>query len=83
MDDPALEAGEHAAALRGLSRVHAISGTFGRMWRPIQKLIADERLSQLSIMDVGCGDSLLLRQLYHRALRQGCELHLIGCDFSA
>ena len=53
------------------------------MWRPIQKLIADERLSQLSIMDVGCGDSLLLRQLYHRALRQGCELHLIGCDFSA
>ena len=82
MDDPALDAGEHAAALRGLRRVHAISGTSGRMWRPIQRLLTTCRLSELSVMDVGCGDGSMLRQLWQLARRSGCKLHLHGCDFS-
>ncbi len=83
MDDPALDAHEHLAALHGLQRIHALSGTLGRLWRPLQQLIQANRLSQLSVMDVGCGDSLLLRQLYRKAQNHGCSLHLIGCDFSS
>ncbi len=82
MDDPALDAGEHAAALRGLRRVHAISGTSGRMWRPIQRLLTTCGLSELSIMDVGCGDGSILRHLWQLARRIGCKLQLHGCDFS-
>lgn len=82
MDDPLLEMSEHTAALMGLQRIHALSGTLGRMWRPIKKLIDTQQLRQLRVLDVGCGDSLLLRQLYHRAAKRGCSLHVIGCDFS-
>jgi 2-polyprenyl-3-methyl-5-hydroxy-6-metoxy-1,4-benzoquinol methylase len=62
--------------------VHRISGTVGHLWHPIQRLIATERLKQLSVMDVGCGDGWILRQLWRRARRVGCELQLHGCDFS-
>jgi 2-polyprenyl-3-methyl-5-hydroxy-6-metoxy-1,4-benzoquinol methylase len=82
MDDPSLDEGEHAAALRGLRRVHAISGTSRRMWRPIQRLITTYELSELSILDVGCGDGALLRHLWKVARRSGCSLQLHGCDFS-
>lgn len=83
MDDPALDAGEHSAALLSLRRVHSLSGTVGRLWRPIERLIAKHQLSSLSIMDVGCGDGHVLRQLWQRARRCGCDLRLHGCDFSS
>ncbi|MCA9159847.1 MAG: methyltransferase domain-containing protein [Planctomycetales bacterium] len=83
MDDPDLDANEHIAALGGLRRIHALSGTLGRFWRPLQQLIQPDQLRHLSVMDVGCGDSLLLRQLYRKSQQHDCTLHLIGCDFSA
>ncbi len=83
MDDPALEDQQHAAALCGLQRIHAVSGTLGRMWRPLKQLLATQPDQQLRVMDVGCGDGLLLRQLYHCARRHGYTLQLVGCDFSA
>ena len=82
MDDPALDADEHIAALRGLQRIHALSGTLGRLWQPLRQLIQADGLSHLSVMDVGCGDGVLLRQLFRKAQKHGCALHLIGCDFS-
>ncbi len=82
MDDPALDADQHAAALRGLRRVHALSGTIGRLWRPIERLITTDGLHELSIMDVGCGDGCILRQLWQLAHRRGCNLRLHACDFS-
>jgi SAM-dependent methyltransferase len=82
MDDPGLAAAEHLAALRGLRRVHRLSGTVRHLWSPIGRLIATERPKQLSVMDVGCGDGWILRQLWKRARRTGCELQLHGCDFS-
>ncbi len=83
MDDPALGAAEHAAALRGLQRVHRITGTVGRLWRPIEHLLKTEGLKELSVMDVGCGDGWMLRQLGDCARQRGYKLHLVGCDFSA
>lgn len=82
MDDPDLDPAEHARALKALARVHVLSGTEGRLWGAIDKLAKQANLQQLSIMDVGCGDARLLRQLYKRAQARGIELHLHGCDFS-
>lgn len=82
MDDPGLGDAEHAAALQGLARVHILTGTAGRLWRPIERLYRKRKTRQLSIMDVGCGDGILLRKLARRAARRGLSLRLIGCDFS-
>ncbi len=83
MDDPSLDLQQHALALRGLQRIHALSGTLGRLWKPLKSLIQANSLQTLSIMDVGCGDGLLLRQLWTKARRIGCDLRLVGCDFSS
>lgn len=82
MDDPNLSEAEHLAALQGLARVHRLTGTAGRLWRPIERLFHEQNARQLSIMDVGCGDGLLLRKLARRATAKGLSLRLIGCDFS-
>lgn len=82
MDDPGLDSAEHARALKALGRVHVLSGTEGRLWRAIDKLAKQANLKQLSIMDVGCGDARLLRQLYKKSKANGIELQLHGCDFS-
>lgn len=82
MDDPNLGEAEHRAALQGLARVHRLTGTAGRLWRPIERLFHERNTRQLSVMDVGCGDGLLLRKLARRATAKGLTLRLIGCDFS-
>lgn len=82
MDDPALNSDEHARALRGLARVHWWTGTASRLWKTIHPLLGPRTESPLRVMDVGCGDGLLLRQLASRARRQHKGLHPIGCDFS-
>jgi 2-polyprenyl-3-methyl-5-hydroxy-6-metoxy-1,4-benzoquinol methylase len=83
MDDPGLNPEEHIQALRGLERIHAISGTTGRMWRAIRGWYACQRFSQVTVMDVGCGNAALLRNLWTRAQRHGLSLQLVGCDFSS
>lgn len=83
MDDPALDAHLHIQALRGLSRIHRLTGTLGRLWAPIRKLIQETDAQQLTVLDVGCGDGVFLRQLWKRANRLGCRLQLVGCDFSS
>ena len=82
MDDPSLGDAEHVAALLGLARVHRLTGTADRLWRPIERLFREQATQQLSVMDVGCGDGLLLRTLARRAKAKGLSLRLIGCDFS-
>lgn len=83
MDDPDLSPAEHAAALQGLARVHRLTGTVGRLLQPIERLARRLEVRQLTVMDVGCGDGLMLRNLARRAARQGLVLRLIGCDFSS
>lgn len=87
MDDPQLDRSEHEQALRGLRRVHVVSGTEPRIWRAIQNVVRSKPhanlSSKLSVMDVGCGDGSLLRQLWKRAKKAGIELEIIGVDFSA
>jgi SAM-dependent methyltransferase len=82
MDDPGLSFDEHADALRALARIHALTGLTRRIWRSVAGILREEPCDQLTIMDVGCGDGLLLRELWKRAKRQECNLRLIGCDIS-
>jgi 2-polyprenyl-3-methyl-5-hydroxy-6-metoxy-1,4-benzoquinol methylase len=82
MDDPSLGRREHQLALHGLARVHALTGTAGRLWKPMRRIMRQRKLTSMSVMDIGCGDGLLLRKLWQKAQSNGCELKLIGCDFS-
>jgi 2-polyprenyl-3-methyl-5-hydroxy-6-metoxy-1,4-benzoquinol methylase len=80
MDDPSLSAEEHAHALKGLARVHRLTGTSSRLWKCIRQHRNEAR--KFVVMDVGCGDGLLLLQLYSLASNEGIELELHACDFS-
>lgn len=81
MDDPALDRTEHARALRGLSRIHALTGTTKRLWRHIAPL-TKQSTSPLTVMDVGCGDAMTLFKLSKCAQRAGRSIRIVGCDFS-
>ncbi len=83
MDDPRLDPGEHQRALRALERVQRLSGTAGRMWTAIKGWYDATQPSRVTVMDVGCGNAVLLRSLWHRAQKHQLPIELIGCDFSS
>lgn len=83
MDDPALSLPEHLQALRGLQRVHWLTGTTRRLWNPMERFLREHQRSSLSVIDVGCGDASVLRSLWKKARSRGYTLVPIGCDFSA
>ena len=86
MDDPSLPKDQHDHALRGLTRIHQFSGLVNRFWRPIkQHLKTNAQQSPdaiVRIMDVGCGDAYLLRQLGRKAKAAGLPVELVGADMS-
>lgn len=83
MDDPKLPESEHQQALRGLERVHRVSGTTGRLWRTVLRAMPASATDRpWRILDVGCGDAFVLRGFAQRAASAGRSVELIGCDFS-
>jgi len=56
MDDPALDAAAHDAALRALSRVHHLSGTGVRLRRTLTRIAGTVPPGRpLRVLDVACG----------------------------
>jgi 2-polyprenyl-3-methyl-5-hydroxy-6-metoxy-1,4-benzoquinol methylase len=82
MDDPALSDHEHIRALRGLRRINAISGTTGAIWRPIARLVRQQNLDRIRILDIGCGGGDLVFALAAKARRRKIDLDIAGCDMS-
>lgn len=82
MDDPALDAAAHHAALRGLRRINAVSGSAGVLWRAIERIAARRGLRSVSVLDVACGGGDLLGRLARRAGRSDLDVRLAGCDIS-
>lgn len=85
MDDPALDAHRHLAALRGLERINAWSGTVGVLWRAIEPELRsrrDEGLPPLRLLDVATGSGDVPCWLAATARRQGLALEVLACDFS-
>jgi hypothetical protein len=94
MDDPALPAGEHLAALDALATINAVSFTARQVAHAVARLVGpslpDDR--PLEIVDVACGGgditialaSLLDRRLSRAGSRPaGRGVRVIGIDLSA
>ena len=86
MDDPSLPKDQHDHALRGLTRIHQFSGLVNRFWKPVKRHLTDgaaeSPASVIRIMDVGCGDGYLLRQIGRKAKSANLAVELVGADMS-
>lgn len=83
MDDPSLDAHQHASALRGLARLNAISGSTGIVWQPILRLAPRLGRSRLSLLDIASGAGDLPIALARRAARAGLTLDITAVDRSS
>ena len=84
MDQPGLDEGLHAHALRSLSRINRISRTSAMIWRPIRKLALTAKTRRpLRIIDVACGGGDVAIGLAQRAARAGIDMHVDGCDINS
>lgn len=82
MDDPALVADVHHAALHGLRRINAISRTAASIWPTIAHVLAARQDANASLLDVACGGGDVTVALAQRASRDGFALAVHGCDIS-
>jgi SAM-dependent methyltransferase len=81
MDDPALDRAEHERALRGLTRINAISRTAATLWPTLEPLL-DRAAAPAQVLDVAAGSGDVLATLARRARRRGREVRFTACDIS-
>lgn len=81
MDDPALDPGAHALALRALARINYLSNGAAALWKPIDA-VARRLARPLRVLDVACGGGDVLLDLARRARKANRPLELSGCDIS-
>lgn len=82
MDEPGLDAGLHADALRGLSRVNQFSGTAGHVYRLIKRLAPERSDVPVRVLDVACGGGDLATRIKKKADREGRLFEVVGVDIS-
>jgi 2-polyprenyl-3-methyl-5-hydroxy-6-metoxy-1,4-benzoquinol methylase len=82
MDAPDMAGARHAAALRGLERINAWSGSARILWPEIARL-AQERGGDISVLDVATGAGDVPIRLWHKAHRAGLKIKMHGIDRSA
>ncbi len=82
MDDPALNAGEHARALAGLRLVNRASLTAGSLWSSIRALAAVPGHGTVRVLDVATGSGDIPLRLARLARRDGISIDIEACDKS-
>lgn len=82
MDDPALAAHAHHAALHGLQRINRASRTAATLWPKIERILSARPGASASLLDVACGGGDVAIALARRAHRRGFALTVQGCDIS-
>ena len=82
MDQPGLDQGLHAGALRSLSRINWFSRTSRILWEPIHRLAGSQPGRTIRILDVACGGGDVARGLAGLARRAGVSVHVDGCDIN-
>lgn len=95
MDDPALPAGEHLAALEALATINAVSGTASQLAAAVMAIVetSPPATRPLRIVDVACGGGDLTVALARRLARRLTRLtaadgsgrfpiEVLGIDFS-
>lgn len=82
MDDPALDAGEHARALAGLRLVNVASRTAHTLWRHIRTIAGAPGHPPLRVLDLATGSGDVPLALARLVRRDGVPLTIDGCDAS-
>jgi 2-polyprenyl-3-methyl-5-hydroxy-6-metoxy-1,4-benzoquinol methylase len=80
MDQPGLDSGRHAQALRGLERVNFWSGSARTLWLPILSLARRTGEPSLAILDVATGAGDVPIALWQKAQAAGLRLQIDACD---
>jgi SAM-dependent methyltransferase len=80
MDQPGLDSGRHAQALRGLERVNFWSGSARALWSPILSLVRKTGAPSLRILDIATGAGDVPVALWRKAQAAGLQLHTDACD---
>jgi SAM-dependent methyltransferase len=82
MDQPGLDPGRHAAALRGLARINFWSRSAGILWPPLAALARQLGTTRLRVLDLASGGGDVAIRLWRQARRAGLEFHIEGRDLS-
>ena len=82
MDQPGLDAVEHARALRGLCRINRVSRSDAIVWPAILRLATGNGAAPARVLDLACGGGDVAIALARRAARWGLEVQIAGCDVS-
>jgi 2-polyprenyl-3-methyl-5-hydroxy-6-metoxy-1,4-benzoquinol methylase len=83
MDQPGLDEGLHAGALRSLSRINWFSRTSAIIWEPIRSLARESTPNRpIRILDVACGGGDVAMRLSRLAERERLCAHVDGCDIN-
>lgn len=82
MDRPDLDAAEHIAALRGLSRINWLSHSAEILWPDLAELARALAPRVPRVLDLATGGGDVTVRLWRRARRAGLDLTLEGCDIS-
>jgi 2-polyprenyl-3-methyl-5-hydroxy-6-metoxy-1,4-benzoquinol methylase len=79
MDSADLDKGSHHQALRGLARINSLSLGAGRIWKIIRAR-QDAGQGPFRVLDVACGGGDVALSLKRRAVREGVDVEVWGCD---
>jgi 2-polyprenyl-3-methyl-5-hydroxy-6-metoxy-1,4-benzoquinol methylase len=82
MDQPGLDAGEHANALLGLARINRLSRSDAILWPAIERLARASQGRPIRVLDVASGGGDVPIALAKRARRAGLTVEIEGCDVS-
>ncbi len=82
MDQPGLDAVEHAAALAGLERINRLSRSSAIVWGAMRTLLREGGHRPLAVMDVASGGGDVALAVARRARRAGIQVRIEGYDIS-
>ncbi|TWT54964.1 hypothetical protein Pla22_26180 [Rubripirellula amarantea] len=82
MDDPAIPKDVHAKALKGLTRLNAVSGVRGAMYRRLRRIAMTKPGRRLRLIDVASGAGDLPIDWARRAKRDSIDLQITTIDIS-
>jgi SAM-dependent methyltransferase len=82
MDQPGLDAKEHARALAGLRRINRVSRSAAIYWPELCRFAKHKSNGPLRVLDLACGGGDVPIALALRAGRSRLDLQIEGCDRS-
>ena len=83
MDQPGLDAAEHARALRGLSRINTFSGSAGILWPSLRDLARAAGADGIRVLDIATGAGDVPLRLWRKARHLEVRMRIAGCDRSS